>query len=136
MRERGCQFAHQRKTSNARQFDVLALMIQLRLLSIRDVNARADITQKRAIIGESWRSTIQNPAIFTVISSQAILHCKRLSRIEGILVSVEAVREVVRMNPLCPAIAQFLFHCASGKIEPAFVEKGAEFVRARHPDHD
>src|SRR5438093_10432171 len=79
-------------------------------------------------------STIQNPAIFTVISSQAILHCKRLARIEGIFVNVEAVREVVRMNAFCPSISKLLLQFSAGKVEPAFVEEGAEFVRAGHPE--
>src|SRR5437867_4471986 len=38
------------------------------------------------------------------------------------------------MNTFNPTFAQFLLHCSSGKIEPAFVEEGAKFVWARHPD--
>src|SRR5216117_312360 len=38
------------------------------------------------------------------------------------------------MNTFSPTFAQFLLHCSSGKIEPAFVEEGAKFVWARHPD--
>src|SRR5437764_15091508 len=79
-------------------------------------------------------STIQNPAIFTVISSQAMLHCKQLARIEGIFVNVEAVREVIRMNAFCPAISKLLLQFSAGKVEPAFSEEGAEFVQAGHPD--
>src|SRR5260370_42011491 len=38
------------------------------------------------------------------------------------------------MNTFSPTFAQFLLHCSSGKIEPAFVDEGAKFVWARHPD--
>src|SRR6266496_5656219 len=38
------------------------------------------------------------------------------------------------MNTFSPTFAQFLLHCSSGKIEPAFVEEGVKLVWARHPD--
>src|SRR5260370_41580812 len=85
-------------------------------------------------MGKMWRSTIQDPAIFTVTSPQAILDRKRLARVEGISVNVETAVEVFPVNALGPAIAKLLLQAAAGKVEPTFVEEGAELVRARHPD--
>ena len=42
--------------------------------------------------------------------------------------------EVVRMNAFCPSITKLLLQSSTGKVEPAFVEEGAEFVRTGHPD--
>src|SRR5437764_8719172 len=39
------------------------------------------------------------------------------------------------MNAVCPAIAKLLLQLSAGKVEPPFVEKGAELVWARQPDH-
>src|ERR1700720_307648 len=82
-----------------------------------------------------WRATVHDPAIFTVISSQAILHRERLPGIKRTLVDFKAVLQVIRMNTFGPTIAQFLLRCSASKVEPAFVEEGAKLVRARHPDH-
>src|SRR4029077_21232429 len=79
---------------------------------------------------------IQNPAVFTVISSQAILHRERSPGSKENPVDFKTVLQVIRMNPFGPTIAQFLLHCSPGKVEPALVEEGAEFVRAGHPDED
>src|SRR5207249_3132529 len=103
-------------------------------LPLGDANAGADVTEERTIGGKAWYSIIKNPAIFTVISSQAILHRERLPNVKGVSVDFETVVQVVRMNTFSPTFAQFLLHCSSGKIEPAFVEEGAKFVWARHPD--
>src|SRR5882724_8345959 len=81
-----------------------------------------------------WRSSIQDPAIFTVISSQAILHRERLPGIKGTPVDFKTVLHVIRMNTFGPTIAQFLLDCSPGKVEPTFVEEGAKLVRAGHPD--
>src|SRR5206468_5824997 len=51
-------------------------------------------------------------------------------------VGFEAALEIVRMHAVGPAISHFLFHRATGKLEPRLVEKSAELVQARHPDQD
>src|SRR5260370_13518880 len=38
------------------------------------------------------------------------------------------------MNTFSPTFAQFLLQRSAGKIEPTFVDEGAKFVWARHPD--
>src|SRR6476620_3674274 len=104
-------------------------MIQLCLLSIRDVNARADITQKRTVDIEHRCTSVEHPAILAVLSAQAILHSERLPFVESILVNRQAVSEVLGMHCFYPTFAAFLFHCSSSEIEPAFVEESAALIR-------
>src|SRR5436189_4062792 len=111
-------------------------MIQLGLLSIRDVNARADITKKRTVDIKTRCTTIEHPAILAVLSAQAILHCERLSFVESSLVNRQAVREVLRVNAFGPAVTQFLIQSAASEFQPALIKEIAELVRTRHPDHD
>ena len=38
------------------------------------------------------------------------------------------------MHAVGPPISHLLFHTAACKLQPAFVEKSAQFVHTRHPD--
>src|SRR5439155_22612261 len=94
----------------------------------------ADVTEERAIGGKAWGSTIQNPAVFTLTSSQAILHRKRLPGIEGIFVDVETAVEAFPVNALSPSIINLLLWPPPAKVEPPFIEKRPKLVWPRHPD--
>ena len=48
---------------------------------------------------------------------------------------LNAVIEIVRMQPGGPAVAQFLLQSAAREGEPAFVDERAAFVGAGYPDH-
>ena len=111
-------------------------MIQLGLLSIRDVNARADIPVERAVGLEARHARVENPAIFPIEPSQAIFHAEFLARVKGSNISIQALLQIVGVNPLAPAVAELLPHGSAGEIEPGLVEVGAKFVRIGHPDHD
>src|SRR4029077_8974952 len=104
-------------------------MIQLGLLSIRDVNARADITQKPTVDIDPRCTSVEHPAILAVLSAQAILHSERLSFVESILVNRQAVREVLGVNAFGPAVTKFLIEMMTGKFEPAFVEESTALIR-------
>jgi hypothetical protein len=62
------------------------------------------------------------------------LHNKRLAGVECFRVRVEASLQIVRMHPFSPTISHLLFRTSPGKLQPAFVEKSAQFIDARHPD--
>src|SRR5262245_56980057 len=79
---------------------------------------------------------IQHPPVFSVIATQAVFHLKWFPGVEARGICFKTVRAIVRMNTFRPALAQFLFHGASGEGEPRLVEERAEFVRSRSPDHD
>jgi len=44
-------------------------------------------------------------------------------------------RHLLPLDAIGPAIAKLLLQLSAGTVEPSFVEKGAELVWARHPDH-
>src|SRR5260370_36268460 len=107
----------------------------LRLNALGAVNPRTAVPEQRRIGGMAWRSIIQTPAIGTVTSSQAVFHRERLPCIKGVSINLKTAVEAFAVTALCPAIAKLPLQRAAGKVEPTFVEKGAELVRARHPNH-
>src|SRR5258708_26176997 len=133
--ERPGHFSHNRDAAEVRDFFAVLPSFRFGLLALSDVNARTDVPDERAIVGKSRRSNIQNPAIFTITSSQAVFHRERLPCIKGANIYFKTAVKVFAVNALCPPIAKFLLQRAAGKVEPTFVEKGAELVRGRHPDH-
>src|SRR5215203_1894829 len=107
----------------------------LQLVVLREVNARADVTEKRAIRRKARYPAVEDPAIFSVVSLQAILEVEWLPRVEETAVGVRAASGVLRMHAFGPPDARFLLESPAGESEPAFVDKRARFVRPRHPDH-
>src|SRR5260221_11506286 len=89
----------------------------LRLLALSEVNARTDVPEERAIGGKARRSNIQNPAIFTVASSQAVFHRERLPGVKGVNIDFKTAVEVFTVNALCPPIAKLLLQWAAVKVE-------------------
>src|SRR6266853_6139012 len=99
-----------------------------------DVHARTDVASEIFLSVIARHTAIRNPAIFAVVTSKPVLHDERFPGIKRFDVGFEAALEIVRMHAVGPAISHFLFHRATGKLEPRLVEKSAEFVQARHPD--
>src|SRR4029450_37416 len=113
----------------------LLLQRLFRPLGLRDVNGSTDVADERAIGRKARHSMIQDPTIFTVISSQTVLHRKLLSRVKGVNVDFQTAVEVSWVDALCPPVAKFLLQRTTGEVEPTFFEKGTELVPPRHPDH-
>src|SRR5260370_15511994 len=99
------------------------------------IKSRPEVAKNHSIWAKPWPSAIENPAILTVPSSQTVLHREGMAFFKGVNVDFKTAVEVFAVNAFCPAVAKFLFQGAASKVEPTFIEKGAEFVRARHPDH-
>src|SRR5262245_14433275 len=114
----------------------LLALARFSLLALGDVYARADVAEKAAAGRVSRDAMIQYPAVLAVMTPQTVLHLKRLPRIAGRVKGFQATVVILRVNTFRPAVAQLLFHSASGEFEPRFVEESAEFVRPGHPDHD
>ena len=136
MRERRRKFAHQGEAFHAGQFHTLELMIQLGPLSLANVDAGSDVAEECAVHLEARRSRIEQPAILTVLAAQTILDREWFSLAKGSAANFEAVRQVLRMNPFQPSLAQLLIHGPAGEFQPALVEENALLVLTRHPDHD
>src|SRR5215510_6146516 len=113
----------------------LVLQRPLRLFGLGDVNGNTDVADEIAIGLKARYPMIQQPTIFTVISPQAVFHRELSPQVEGIDVDLETAVKILRVNSLCPAIAELLLQGPAGKVEPTLVEKGAGLVRVRHPDH-
>src|SRR3977135_213748 len=86
--------------------------IVLRLSSLGDVNARADVAKERAVVGKTRDTRIQNPAICAITSSQAVFHAELLPRFESIRVNVQTAGRILLVYALSPAGAQLLFQRA------------------------
>src|SRR5260221_14366011 len=130
VRDRPGHFSHNRDGAEIRDFFAVLQCFRFGLLALGDVNARTDVPEKGAIGGKARRSNIQNPAIFAVTSSQAVFHRERLPCVKGVNIYFKTAIEVFAVNALRPPIAKFLLQRAAAKVEPTFVEKGAELVRA------
>src|SRR5262245_7938199 len=78
---------------------------------------------------------IQDPAICTIASPQAIFHRKLLPRVKGTDVGCQTTVAIFLVHPFRPSVAKFLLQATAGKVEPTFVEKITELVHPRHPDH-
>src|SRR5215468_5998458 len=113
----------------------LLLQRPLRSFGLGDVNDRTDVADEIAIGLKARHPMIQHPTIFTVISPQAVFHRELSPHGEGIDVDLKTAVKILRVNPLCPAIAKLLLQGPAGKVEPTLVKKGAGLVPVRHPDH-
>src|SRR5438034_9392268 len=103
------------------------------MLTLGDVNARADVTEKYASRLKARHPMIQDPAIFTVPSPQAMVHRKLLPRVKGITVDFKTAFEIVPMDALCPSIAELLTQRTAAKGKPAIAKLVAAFGRTRTP---
>src|SRR4051794_31505471 len=70
------------------------------------------------------------------MAAEPVFDLERLTLVEGRDIGVQALLEIVGMHPLHPAVSDLRFERATGEIEPRLIDIGAEFIEARHPDHD
>src|SRR6266545_967467 len=82
----------------------------------------------------SGHTLVRKPTILAIISSQSVLHDKRLSRIECLRIYLEAPLQIVWMHTFSPPLPHLLLQATPAKLEPGFVKERAEFVHARHPN--
>src|SRR5215831_6188277 len=108
----------------------------LGLLSIADVKARSDITCKSAVPIESRHTDVQDPTVLSVFTPKAILHFKGFTLIKRPGVRLQAALQVFAVDPFRPAVSQFCLNASACELQPWLIERIAQFVRPRHPDHD
>src|SRR5215470_16562199 len=82
-------------------------------LSIGDVQARSDVSGKSAIWVEPRDTNVEDPPILSVMTSQPILHFKILVTFERLCVGRQTCPQVVRVDPFCPTIPEFLLKRSS-----------------------
>src|SRR5690348_3079619 len=97
----------------------------LGLFALGNVDNRTDVTHKGVIRVISGLSMIENPAVFSIVPADPILHRERLATIKGLGVSLQASIYIFRVQSRCPAAAQLLFDAAAGEVEPGLIDIGA-----------
>src|SRR4051812_889467 len=106
----------------------------LRLFTIRHIDTTADVAQELSVGAISRDAVIENPAIHAVVAPTPVLHSEVLTRFEGGKILPDTMLPILGVNAVRPAISQFLFQRATGKIQPWFVNKSAQRVCACNPD--
>ena len=120
------------------QRDPLFELAQGRLLleQIGDIHAGAHVAPEIAMRSGARDALISDPAILPVMPPHAVLGHEGLAGLERVQIRLRRFLAIVGVNDLAPAMPKFLLESSSGKLEPRFVEVGAELVFARHPDQD
>ena len=103
------------------------------LLDFVDVEAGPGEAEKTSIRREPGNAMILEPAEFPVSTAQAILHLEFPLRLIGQPVGARAGLQVVRVDVIRPAIAEFLLQLAPGEVEPRLVDITAPRVLVRFP---
>ena len=112
MRERSSQLTHRGNTGHARQLFALMPQVCLCLSALRDIDGGTDIAEKSTVRIEARNGVVENPALLTVISSQAVFDGKFFSCVERSIVLYQEATRVLRVQPFDPAIVEFLIECA------------------------
>src|SRR5204863_4298582 len=74
-------------------------------LPIGDVQARSDVASESAVSVESRHTYVQDPTVLGVITTEAILHRKRLMLIKGLGVGFQAALQVFIVYSFHPAVS-------------------------------
>src|SRR5208337_5332067 len=88
------------------------------------------------IRGEPGNPVVQDPAAFTVVPPQAVLHGKRRASVECRDIGLQASLQVIGVDSLGPAVAHLLLDGPSSKVEPLLVEVIAPLICISAPDQD
>ena len=110
-----------------------ALGLDFGLFANGQIEAGADVSEEVMVLVIARDAVIGKPTILTISPAQPVFHRERQPSIERLFVSSQALRMVIGMDALGPALAYFLLERAAGKFQPGLVDEGAEFVRAGGP---
>src|SRR5207302_1600730 len=102
--------------------------------SIGNVNPRTYVPGKRTVRVHSWHSDIEDPAVFSIVAPQAILHVERFSPIECMVVGLQARFQILGVNSFDPTISKLCLKRSACEIEPRLIEVVAQLIRTTHPN--
>jgi hypothetical protein len=63
-------------------FFALASQLCLCLFALRNIDGGTDVAKKNTVRLKAWNPVVENPAILTVISAQAVFHRELFSRVK------------------------------------------------------
>src|SRR3984957_5078858 len=101
---------------------------RFRQLTVGEINAGSDITDKRAFLVEPRHSDVENPSIFSVVPPKPVLHSELLTAIKRLCVDVHASPHILGVNSLYPAVSKLGVHRSPGEVQPRLIKIGAELV--------
>src|SRR5215475_300211 len=108
----------------------------LGLLAIGNVNAGSGKSYKLSFFRITWNPVGQSPTILTVGTPELIFDRESFSLFQRRHVGIETSTQVVGVNILCPAVADFLRHSPAGKIQPGLIEEVVQPIRTGEPQHN
>ena len=123
-------------SAKARKRASLATVLGLGLLQRGDVDAGADEAGELPVGAGEGLALVEHPAVLAVAPAEAVLHREGPAGIERRGVDLQAAGEVLGMDVLGPADAEFRLHRPADEVEPGLVAPGAALVRAGDPDQD
>src|SRR5882672_4786524 len=97
----------------------------LREFAIRHVETRTYVASKGAVGIESWYAYIEHPAIFSIMSPQAIFHYETLPPIEHLGVGIQACLKIFGVHSLCPAVSKLCLKRPPSELQPGLIEISA-----------
>src|SRR5262249_29765716 len=104
-------------------------------LEIGDVDIGADKTRENSSGRKARNSAAENQPVLSIGSAQPVLDLKVSACIECGGEGFVTALKVIGVHAGRPAVPQFLFHPAAGKLEPGLIDKGELPVGAGDPDH-
>ena len=104
-------------------------------LQIRDVNRRADVAFKAAILEKPRRAGVEDPSILAVVPAEPILHPEGFTPIERVAIGLETARQIPGMHGVRPASSEDRSDRLADEIEPRAIDVGTALVRTGDPHH-
>src|SRR5580692_1385206 len=77
-----------------------------RSFALGHVDADTDVTHEGMILVVPGDSNVDDPPVFSVVPTEAILHSELLTTIKGLNIGTHASLQVVRVNSLRPTVAE------------------------------
>ena len=105
----------------------------LELLPLVDVDAAADVADRRAVAAEARHAGVEHPAVAAVVAAQAQVHRERRARVEAGGADAEAAVEVLGMDEARPAVAAQLVDAAAAERRPRGAEPVVDAIERRRP---
>jgi hypothetical protein len=109
---------------------------QFRFLSLRDVDAGADIPEKSAIVHDPGVRLVRNPPIGAIGAANTVLERERLTKGERLSMLTQEDWPVLDVNVVIPAGAKLLNDRPSREDEPSFAYEDTPAVGIGNPEHD
>src|SRR4030095_10974739 len=94
------------------------------------------VARKRTVTVVPRHTRIPDPPVFAVVPTHSILHLKRFTPIEGVLVNIPTSLDVFRVDAVRPSTTERRFQRTAGEVAPCLIDVGAFLGGVHHPESD